>query len=553
MIQRRSFHTVLGGKLLTAHHHYAKFSLRDNSSHESGNQENADTLTQPTEPVRARFAPSPTGFLHLGSLRTALYNYLTARSTHGQFLLRLEDTDQKRLVKGAEENIYETLKWLGMNIDEGPIQGGPYAPYRQSDRSSIYAKYAQQLLNKGLAYRCFCSKDRLDQLRDSARRLKPPTTASYDRYCMNHYSVEESDRKAADGEEFTVRFVSPDRYPVFSDLLHGEVDQQIQVNPTDRRYEDPVLLKSDGLPTYHFANVVDDHLMKITHVIRGEEWLASTPKHVALYNAFGWTPPKFIHIPLLTTVDNRKLSKRSGDIDIMSLKSKGYLPEALVNFSVLFGWSPKRDYGKKYSEVLTLKELEEAFTLEGLTKGNAKVDFSKLEFFNKHYLGLRLADSDSQFYEDTLRDMHNGISKSLSLPNLSIGETDRVLKAVSSALNNVNELNTEKYWYFFVKPKYSMDTLEDCTKQDIVTVGLIVKQLKGHVDGLSPDKLSDTIKEITKTIPSIKRKTIYQALRYALSGPQSGTSMHTIIDILGMTETQQRIQDLEKFIDEQAK
>ncbi|KAF6010068.1 hypothetical protein HII12_003614 [Brettanomyces bruxellensis] len=464
-----------------------------------------DLLSQPTKPVRSRFAPSPTGFLHLGSLRTALYNYLIARSTHGQFILRLEDTDQKRLVEGAEENIYHTLEWLGLSVDEGPQNCGTYAPYKQSERTAIYSKYIKKLLDKGLAYRCFCTKGRLTQLRDSARLLKPPTTASYDRYCLKHYSKEESDEKASAGEHFTVRFVSPHKYPAFIDLLHGKIDQQIQINPLDVRYEDPVLLKSDGLPTYHFANVIDDHLMKITHVIRGEEWLASTPKHVALYDAFGWNPPKFIHIPLLTTVDNRKLSKRSGDIDIMSLKSKGFLPEALINFSVLFGWSPRREYGKKSSEIYSLKELEKIFTLEGLTRGEC---------------------------EDSL-DYHL---------------VDRVLQSVGTALSNINELNTEKYWYFFVRPKYTLVTLLQHTIQDKDTVKVIVNELNEKAADLISEKLSDTIKAIAKSHSGLKRKTVYQTLRYALSGPQSGISMHTIIDILGLYEVKQRLQNLADFV-----
>lgn len=527
-----------------ATHHYSKFSLREREKEHVSH----DLLSQPTKPVRSRFAPSPTGFLHLGSLRTALYNYLIARSTHGQFILRLEDTDQKRLVEGAEESIYHTLEWLGLSVDEGPQNCGTYAPYKQSERTAIYSKYIKKLLDKGLAYRCFCTKDRLTQLRDSARLLKPPTTASYDRYCLKHYSKEESDEKASAGEHFTVRFVSPHKYPTFIDLLHGKIDQQIQINPLDVRYEDPVLLKSDGLPTYHFANVIDDHLMKITHVIRGEEWLASTPKHVALYDAFGWNPPKFIHIPLLTTVDNRKLSKRSGDIDIMSLKSKGFLPEALINFSVLFGWSPRREYGKKSSEIYSLKELEKIFTLEGLTKGNAKVDFKKLDFFNKHYLGVKLSDRTSDFYNNNLDDIYRKLKTTLKMDSLDYHLVDRVLQSVGTALSNINELNTEKYWYFFVRPKYTLVTLLQHTIQDKDTVKVIVNELNERAAGLIPEKLSDTIKAIAKSHSGLKRKTVYQTLRYALSGPQSGISMHTIIDILGLYEVKQRLQNLADFV-----
>ncbi|TID31081.1 hypothetical protein CANINC_000325 [Pichia inconspicua] len=512
-----------------------------NHQHEHSHHKHSPLLVQPDYPVRTRFAPSPTGFLHLGSLRTALYNYLLAKSTGGQFLLRLEDTDQNRLVEGAEENIYQTLDWLKVQIDEGPIHPGPYSPYRQSERSSIYQKYIQKLLDKGLAYRCFCSKERLDGLRDSARLLKPPTTVSYDRFCLHNISEDESLKRALDGEQFTVRFKAPDVYPEFEDLLHGIINLQPQINPDDRRYEDPVLMKSDNLPTYHFANVVDDHLMKITHVIRGEEWIASTPKHIALYNAFGWDKPKFIHIPLLTTVEGKKLSKRSGDIDIMSLKKKGYLNEALVNFSILFGWNPKRELGEKSSEIFSIEDLAKTWNLNGLTKGNAKVDWKKLDYFNKHYLTEKMSDFDGDFFKNAVVESHKNISKTLNLPELPIQKVERVLKMVYPSLIKLNDFDSEMYHYFFIQPSLTKDEAISKLKIKEETLAQIAKELQDRADALTHFEFDNTINKIMQDIPQLKKKAIFQTLRYALSGPQSGINLPVIIELLGPNEVKSRI------------
>lgn len=522
----------------------SKTAVQSNDSthqHEHSHHKHSPLLTQPDYPVRTRFAPSPTGFLHLGSLRTALYNYLLAKSTGGQFLLRLEDTDQNRLVEGAEDNIYQTLEWLKVQIDEGPIHPGPYSPYRQSERSLIYQKYVQKLLDKGLAYRCFCSKERLDGLRDSARLLKPPTTVSYDRYCLHNISEEESLKRAEKGEEFTVRFKAPDVYPEFEDLLHGTINLQPQVNPDDRRYEDPVLMKSDKLPTYHFANVVDDHLMKITHVIRGEEWIASTPKHIALYNAFGWEKPKFIHIPLLTTVEGKKLSKRSGDIDIMSLKKKGYLNDALVNFSVLFGWNPKRELGEKSSEIFSIEDLAKTWNLNGLTKGNAKVDWKKLDYFNKHYLTKKLKDFNGDFFKNAVIQLHKDITSTLNLSTLPVEKVERVLQMVYPSLIKLNDFNTEMYHYFFIQPNLTKDEAIAKLKLREEVLSLIAKELNDRVNALTHIEFDNTIKNIIQDKPELKKKAIFQTLRYALSGPQSGINLPTIIELLGPAEVESRI------------
>ena len=515
--------------------------------HEHSTHKHSPLLVQPDYPVRTRFAPSPTGFLHLGSLRTALYNYLLAKSTGGQFLLRLEDTDQNRLVPGAEESIYKTLDWLNIEIDEGPIHPGPHSPYRQSERSAIYRKYADELLNKDIAYRCFCSKDRLDGLRDSARLLKPPTTVSYDRNCLHNISKEESDERAANGESFTVRFKSPENYPEFVDLLHGNINLQPQINPVDRRFEDPVLMKSDNLPTYHFANVIDDHLMKITHVIRGEEWIASTPKHIALYDAFGWEKPNFIHIPLLTAITGKKLSKRSGDIDIMKLKEEGYLGPALINFAVLFGWNPKRELGEKTSEIMNLAELKKVFDLGGLTKGSTKVTWKKLDFFNKHYLTEKLQDHDSDYFQNAVRECHASVTKTLDLPNLDVKKVEEVLKIVYPSLTKIGDFDTAKYHYFFQRPLVERAGIFRKTRSTKAIIKAMTEELSTYSSRLAKD-FDATMIMLEQKHPEWKKTNLMLTLRYALSGPQSGTNLSAIAKFLGAEEMQERLWNLRKVV-----
>lgn len=361
----------------------------------------ADSLHAPRSlPVgttRSRFAPSPTGLLHLGLLRTALFNYLLAKHTGGQYLLRIEDTDQKRLVPGAEAALIRLLNWLGLEPDEGPETpadaAGYCGPYKQLERTEVYQEYAEQLVRDGKAYRCYCLQDRLDGLRRSAAQLKPPTTATYDRHC-GFMDESASEAKRTAGGPFTIRFRAPDDYPPVRDALRGWVNLQPQVNPFDRRYDDAVLLKSDGTPTYHLAHVVDDHLMKVLHVIRGEEWLPLTPKHIALFEAFGWVPPVYCHVPLLTLTSDKKLLKRQGDMGVEELRARGVLPEALLNFVALLGWHPNAGG----LELFLLPEMVERFLLEGLVSGNAKVDMQKLDFFNKHYMKQRLLSAEGVAY-----------------------------------------------------------------------------------------------------------------------------------------------------------
>lgn len=460
----------------------------------------------PTFPVRTRFAPSPTGVIHLGSIRTALYNYLLAKNTGGSFVLRIEDTDQKRKIKGSEENIYQSLKWCGLIPDESPEIGGPYGPYKQSERKDIYKKYADILIDKGLAYYCECSKDRLNDLRQSAMKLKPPTTVTYDRKCFNK-PVE----KSMGG---IIRFKSPETYPTITDLIHGTKNIQPQYNVDDRRYDDFVIMKSDGLPTYHFANVVDDHLMKITHVIRGEEWLSSTPKHIALYQAFGWEPPQFVHIPLLTSLNDKKLSKRDGDDGILSLKDS-YLPSALINFIALFGWAPARNSGESFDETMDLKTLVERFSLDHLTRGNAKVSKDKLGYFNKRHLQTLEGPEFDQLCED--------IKTKFDLR----GEVGDFLKKIFPHITVLDEI--ANYTHLF-KPIYTSEVPENCRE---VLVKLVAN---GKYD------LDEMLKVSTK-------KEVFKSLRYALTGLPKGLKVPEIVELLGPEEVEKRIGEAVEYID----
>ncbi|KAI1805868.1 hypothetical protein F4811DRAFT_513817 [Daldinia bambusicola] len=326
----------------------------------------------PKTPARTRFAPSPTGYVHIGSLRTALYNYLLAKATGGQFLLRVEDTDQTRIVTDAETRLYEDLRWAGLSWDEGPDVGGDYGPYKQSERLKVYDKHAEELLEKGLAYRCFCTPEELDQMR--ALSIQEGKQPIYNGTC-SHISPDEAARRAANGESHCVRFKCGQQ-PVVSDLVYGTYKK-----PTVE--DDFIIIKTDGYPTYHFANVVDDHLMEITHVIRGAEWLVSTPRHVALYEAFGWEKPLFAHVGLLVNEEKQKLSKRHGDVDVASWRDRGILPSTLLNYVMLLGWSMGRGV-KGQQEVMDLDEMVKKFHL-GFTKGDITVN-NKYEYLQKAHV-----------------------------------------------------------------------------------------------------------------------------------------------------------------------
>ena len=331
--------------------------------------------------IRDRYAPSPTGLQHIGGIRTALFNYLFARSQNGKFILRLEDTDRSRFDQGYVQNLYDTFAWLGIHWDEGPDNGGSHAPYIQSERTEFYRKYADELIGKGQAYYCFCSAERIDKIR-LEREAAHSSETGYDRHCRSIFSDEALQRAKA-GEAHTIRLKIPlGETTRFNDHLLGDIEwKNDDVNP------DPVLLKSDGFPTYHLANVVDDHLMEISHVLRAQEWLASTPLHVIMYRSFGWEPPRYCHLPMVMGQDGKKLSKRHGATSIDEFRKQGYLPEALINYVALLGASYEE--GK---DIYNLSELENLFSLDKLNKAPAIFDYKKLEWFNGQYIRMKNDD-----------------------------------------------------------------------------------------------------------------------------------------------------------------
>ena len=485
------------------------------------------TIRRYSTPARTRFAPSPTGQLHLGSLRTALYNYLWARKTKGQFIVRVEDTDRKRLVPGAEASLYDNLSWAGLEIDETGTNG-PHAPYRQSERLTIYKQHAQTLLDNSSAYRCFCSPERLSSLRESAR--KNGLSGTYDRKC-HHISDAESKQRAADGADHVIRLKTPDTYPVVQDIVHGSVKFHHNSATSSINFDDPVLIKSDGYPTYHLANVVDDHLMQITHVIRGEEWLPSTPKHLALYNAFGWSPPAFCHVPLLASTSGAKLSKRHGDVTVEDYRSRGYLPEALLNYLALMGWNAKVE-----NEVMSLEEMVDRFDLHDITKGAAIVTPEKLHFLQKqHY--VRAADHEMprlvKLTQSTLRPKYD--------------RPDEYVAQVIDALKErvVDPLGLPQLGiYFFEEPYY---TSAACTKfLKKFKHELSLDETLAHVESEFTSITSWTEPEFDEKIKNllhlnIQNNHIMGAIRFAVAGSLSGAGVKQVMSILGRDETLRRI------------
>ena len=332
--------------------------------------------------VRTRFAPSPTGYLHIGGLRTALYGYLYAKAHGGEFILRLEDTDRERFVPGSVELIYNTLRDAGVLYSEGPDVGGDYGPYVQSERREIYKEYAEKLVEAGGAYYCFCSKERLESLTDENGNRR------YDKHCLS-LSKEEVQRRIAAGEPYVIRQNIPEEgESSYEDLVYG------QITVANKEMEDGVLLKSDGMPTYNFANVVDDHLMGITHVIRGTEYLSSTPKYNLMYDAFGWERPVYIHLPPIMKNSKEKLSKRNGDASYQDFVDKGYVKECIVNYIALLGWSPKGN-----EEKLSLAELEQMFSLDGISKSPSIFDEVKMRWLSGEYIK---AMTDEEFLEKAM-------------------------------------------------------------------------------------------------------------------------------------------------------
>ncbi len=478
--------------------------------------------------IRVRFAPSPTGFLHIGSLRMVLFNYLIAKKNNGQLILRIEDTDQKREIEGAVDGLIDILDWLSIDFDEGPHIGGKFGPYVQSQRLDIYKKYSDELLASKKVYRCFCSAERLEKMRASQQAKKMPPR--YDRACRD-LSDDEIQKKLDKGEEFVIR----QKMPIDGEIkVYDELRGDISFKSQD--LEDHVLIKSNGIPTYQFANVIDDHLMEISHVLRGDEWLSSFPKNILLYQAFDWQPPKFIHVPLTLNKEGGKLSKRQGDVAVEDYRAKGYLPEALINFSVLQGWHPKGD-----NELFSLSEIEKEFQFEDMGTSPAVFDIEKLDYFNGYYIRQKSIDELVGLCKPYLKDILAKISQNMK-------KTDEFIKKVvaleQERLKRLSEIGEFTNFFFVDKLEYESELL--------IWKKLTKKEVKNNLEEVSTqlEKISEkewTRENIEKVlIDYIKSKEVKVGdylwpMRVALTGKKASPGPFEVAEILGKGESLEKI------------
>ncbi|WP_394870850.1 glutamate--tRNA ligase [Clostridium butyricum] len=448
--------------------------------------------------IRTRFAPSPTGYMHVGNLRTALYAYLIAKHEDGDFILRIEDTDQERLVEGAVDIIYNTLKETGLTHDEGPDVGGPVGPYIQSERKDIYLEYAKKLVEKGEAYYCFCSKDRLDMLKENAEALKRPF--KYDKHCA-HLSKEEIEENLAKGIPYVIRQNNPTTgTTTFVDVIYGKISVD------NSELEDMILIKSDGLPTYNFANVVDDHLMGITHVVRGNEYLSSSPKYNRLYEAFEWDVPVYVHCPPIMKDQHNKLSKRNGDASFGDLLEKGYLKEAVLNYIALLGWNDGSN-----EEIFTLEELIKKFDYKDISKSPAIFDNAKLKWMNGEYIRKLSLD---EFHELAMEQYKKVLHKDFDFKFISelLHTRCELLNDIPEQIDFLEELpEYTTDLYIHKKMKSTVETsLENLEKVLPVLESIDEKDW-------TMDNIHDKVFELIKSL-EIKNGQMLWPIRTALSG-----------------------------------
>ncbi len=467
--------------------------------------------------VRTRFAPSPTGFMHIGNLRTGLYAYLFAKKHGGTFILRIEDTDQERKVEGAVDMIYRTLETAGITYDEGPDKDGGYGPYVQTERMGIYKKYAEELVRLGGAYYCFCDKERLESLKDENG------VHTYDKHCRN-LSKEEVERRLAAGESYVIRQKVPENTTSsYVDMVFGE----ISVDTAD--IEDGVLLKSDGLPTYNFANVVDDHLMKISHVIRGTEYLSSTPKYNLMYDAFGWERPNYMHLPPIMKDATRKLSKRFGDANFEDFIAKGYLPEAVVNYIALLGWCPKDN-----KEKMTMQEMIEEFDTDGISHSSSIFDENKMRWLNGEYLKAMTPDEFFEVAKPWIeKGLHGQDFDLREIANLMQTRVD-VLGEIPEKidfLNNFGEYDLNMY----VHQKMKVDL--DVAKR---AVRVAIDALE-NFDDWTDEAIKEQIKSSAEAA-GMKGGQVMFSMRVALSGaPVTPGGAIELAKVLGKDESLRRM------------
>ena len=471
--------------------------------------------------VRTRYAPSPTGFMHVGNLRTALYEYLIAKNQGGSFVLRIEDTDQERYVEGAVDVIYNTLKVAGLKHDEGPDIGGDFGPYVQSERKDMYLPYAEQLIKEGKAYRCFCTKERLESIQQDN------DFGGYDRHCRD-LPQEEIDRLLAEGVPYVIRQKMPlEGSTTFVDAVFGEITVE------NSELQDQILIKSDGFPTYNFANVIDDHTMGITHVVRGCEYLSSTPKYNLLYDAFGWEIPTYVHLPLIMGKDAEgnvsKLSKRHGSTGFEDLIKEGYLPQVIINYIALLGWCPKGN-----EEIFTLEELEKEFCIENISKSPAVFDYQKLQWFNAEYLR---AMSDEEFTE-VAKPYYDSVFGDTPYDGLKL---TAILKARTVKLTDIPEMIK----FLSALPDYDKELfVNKKSKTNLENAPAILKTVTERLEALS-DWNCDAIKELLINLATeleLKNGTVMWPARIAASGQTvtPGGAVE-ILDILGKDETLRRL------------
>ncbi len=492
------------------------------------------------EQVRVRFAPSPTGPLHIGGVRTALYNYLFAKKSGGTFILRIEDTDQTRFVEGAEEYIMESLEWCGIIVDEGIKEGGPFGPYRQSDRKAIYREYADILINKGAAYYSFDTTEHLESLRKEAEKTGNTFiyNASNRNELSNSLSLAENEWKIKleKGEPYVIRYKMPKNEEIhFEDIIRGH----IVVNSST--LDDKVLFKSDGMPTYHLANIVDDHLMKISHVIRGEEWLPSLPLHILLYRSFGWDPPLFSHLPLLLKPDGKgKLSKRDGDkmgFPVFPLfwpfgetakgyREEGYYPDAFVNMIALLGWNPGTE-----QEIFSMKELIDAFTIDRVGKSGSRFDPEKAKWFNHQYLQKKSNNQLAIEFREFLRTYGHHVD----IVNLEV-----LVGMVKERVSFVRDIWDQTDFFFKAPEMYDQEVIKKRWTPDSAALLMELKAELEKADSFSAVDLEPAIKSWIEE-KGYNMGVIMNAFRLVVVGALRGPHMFDIISWIGREETLKRI------------
>ena len=479
--------------------------------------------------VRVRYAPSPTGMQHIGGIRTALFNYFFARANGGKFILRIEDTDRERYQEEALQDLYDTLNWLGTKWDEGPDVGGDYGPYVQSQRTELYREYARQLVESGHAYYCFCSSERLDKLREEQKKNKKDSSG-YDRKCRN-LTQSEIDGYERDGIKPVIRLKVPlDGETVFHDHILGRIKKKNRdVSP------DPVLLKSDGYPTYHLANVIDDHFMEITHIMRAQEWLPSGPLHVILYKAFGWEPPVYCHLPMVMGKDGQKLSKRHGSTAVRDFIAKGYLPEAVMNYVSLIGWS----YDDS-REFFTREDLEKLFTIDKLNKAPGVFDYKKLDWFNGQYIRKK---TEAELETLILPYLEKAGFVSSPMTAEEKGIVDSMMPLVKERLKVLSDITEVSGFLFRDIENYNTADIipKKIDAEKTIEVLTLMKDKIGDVISLSEEDADNKFREFAEAL-DVKLGDLLMPFRVAVTGTRMSPPLIASVKLLGLEKTYTRVE-----------